>query len=640
MRSHCDSAVFPIFYSALGRSAIPGRHVIQSGGKERFSCRACHGCGEREAVMPVSEKLAIEILTIMLFHLFSVLFLTAISTYVWCKAKHSSYLYSFLALVGTLLIWMVSKMLKTVAPTETSRWIFIVSQYVGVQFLGFCLILFGLLHTGRPLPSRRVLTLMAIPPVMGFMAVLTNPLHMGFYSHFDFYRDRFGPLFLPIQTIQYGYIVVGVIILSRGFTLQPAFRARRMLALIFSGLVLLPLGVNIYYITFKLTDVSWVFPFSVFDVTPVAGTVSLMLFVVPALKYRFLEISGISHDHVFRMTPHPMAFLDGNEWLHSGNMAFQALLPDSAGRLTLARFLEQMELVSEAGVETTRESLVKMLDQGGSFVVHAGRHYSLSLTNAQKGQRLLVMTDITDLWHLTTEMSLRREELMQTHLRLVDHAERLRELAATRARTQLAQQMHDLLGHTLTVLIGKAELAALDVHAPSFEQRLEQLDELLLNSLSDWTNAMRGDDAYVVRNSLIEAVSLLDGAGIGVEVVAQGTARSLPKDLEEAVYGLCREAVTNAIRHGGGDKIDVIIRYRKDSLEVHAIDNGRGCRRIHRGMGLHGMEQRVQALGGKVAFGSDGQRGFHIHAVLPYQKTDVVPALLMPAEAVLSPGFI
>ncbi|NLO38252.1 MAG: hypothetical protein GX115_02085 [Ruminiclostridium sp.] len=215
--------------------------------------------------MEISDKLAFEIYTIILFHTAAVLVLMGFTLYIYLRAKKTPLLYSYLCVVAMLLVWMLSKIFKTVSPTQPMRWFFIVTQYFGVEFLGFCLILFAFLYTRNRLPAKKWLLLMIIPPVTGFVIVLTNPLHMGFYSYFDFYRDKFGSLFLPVQAFQYLYLVVGILLLSRGFTHQPGFSGRKALARILASLVLLPLMLNLYYLLFKFTDLKWIFPFPVFD---------------------------------------------------------------------------------------------------------------------------------------------------------------------------------------------------------------------------------------------------------------------------------------------------------------------------------------------------------------------------------------
>lgn len=179
--------------------------------------------------MLISDKLAYEIYTIVIFHVVTLLLLFSFSFYIFLRAKKTPLLYSYLSVVAAIMLWMISKVLKTVAPTVGLRWIFIVTQYFGAHFLGFCLIIFAYIYSKGELPSRKNVILLMILPIASFIITLTNPLHMGFYSYFDFYKDRFGTLFYFTQAVQYVYWLAGILMLSRGFTTQHSFKKKRNL---------------------------------------------------------------------------------------------------------------------------------------------------------------------------------------------------------------------------------------------------------------------------------------------------------------------------------------------------------------------------------------------------------------------------
>ena len=142
-------------------------------------------------------------------------------------------------------------------------------------------------------------------------------------------------------------------------------------------------------------------------------------------------------------------------------------------------------------------------------------------------------------------------------------------------------------------------------------------EELLTSSLNDIKNALHGNESAWNKNSLIHALEYLKNDKIQLEVQVQGTPYELNTLQTEAIYRLCQEAVTNAIKHGKASSIYTILRFQSQQLEVYTIDNGKGCSHITKSFGLNGIEERIQSLLGRVAFISDGEKGFTIHAVLP-----------------------
>lgn len=113
----------------------------------------------------------------------------------------------------------------------------------------------------------------------------------------------------------------------------------------------------------------------------------------------------------------------------------------------------------------------------------------------------------------------------------------------------------------------------------------------------------------------------INKSGQNVTLTFQGTPAVIPHKIHEAAIRLCQEAVTNAIRHGNAEKIDIIIRMSLEHLELYIIDNGAGCNEIKKGFGLRGMEERIIFdLKGVLSFGSL-DKGFAVSAVIPIQAS-------------------
>ena len=591
--------------------------------------------------MVVSDKLGREILTILGFHLPAILLLFGFSLLMLLKSRRTPLLHAYLAAVSMLLVWMIAKTLKTVSPTVTLRWIFVVFQYIGVQFLGYFLLLFAYPYSrGRPLP-KKVARWLGFPPLVTFLVVASNPLHMGFYSYFDIYRDSFGVLFLPVQTVSYGYLVASIVLLTRGFSDQPGFYGRRKWARLTALVIFLPLLGNLYYIVFKVLDgIPWIFPFPVFDFTPVAGSISLMAFMVPALRHRFFDIAPVSYRQMFNQMPDPVVFCSPDGRLYGWNQAFQSAFGDNGLPGDLDGWLGALPVGSAdraalKAVLAGRDSLSFVLQRND------GIHYRVSRVGMRSGHEMLRLTDVTRvLQDAERERALSRE-LALAHAQLDRHRATLRALTIARTKAQVAQHVHDILGHSLTVVLGTAELALREPEAAVVRDRLENMEELIRNSLEDLRNAILGRADALTQSSLIHMLDRLSNDQIQVNLTVQGQVRELAGGQTEALFRLCREAVTNAIRHGHARTMHVILRYKPRSVELYAMDDGVGCSGIQPHMGLTGIRERVAVLGGEVSFASDGEHGFAIHTEIPTRmdapaRTDTATPTDVPDHASLS----
>ena len=512
-------------------------------------------------------------------------------------------------------LWMLSKLLKTVAPTEGLRWFFIITQYFGIDFLGLCLVAFAYIYTKNKIPSKKQLVLWAVLPLVSFIIIMTNPLHMSFYSYFDFYKDRFGPLFYPAQSVQYAYLLAGIIMLSRGFTKQPVFQGKRGFSIFFALITLIPLLANIYYILFKMEVFPWVFSLPVFDFTPIAGTAALILFMIPAVTFRFFDISPILYGKLFEILPQGIVFLNKKMTLYGGNSAFYTMFNIQARLISLNEFIARY-LKLDAQDNALQSFLSFSQSSEAELVLENGTAYKIRKTTQKNGHTLLCFTDITVVTRNRALLSQHNAELSETNRRLDSMAEKARELSVAKAKAQMAQNVHDILGHSLTVVIGTAELAAGD-DIPAAKGKLAQIDELLTSSLNDLRSALTGEEYKWGQTSLTKALEHLKNESIALDITIHGTVYELNSGQTETVFRLCQEAVTNAIKHGKSKSIYIILRYKPSQLEVFAIDDGVGCAEIVKSYGLSGIEERVLAQSGSVDFGSDGENGFTVHAVLP-----------------------
>lgn len=181
-------------------------------------------------------------------------------------------------------------------------------------------------------------------------------------------------------------------------------------------------------------------------------------------------------------------------------------------------------------------------------------------------------------------------------------------LAVDEERNRFARDLHDILGHSLTVITVKAELAnrLLDVDHERARAELADLERLSRDALADVRRAVQGYREITLPGELARAREALRAAGIDAEVPS--AADEVAGELRDLFAWTVREGVTNVIRHSSAQSC--AIRLGPRSVEVR--DDGRGCQGTPEGAGhgLSGLRERAAAAGAVVVTRVLEPRGF------------------------------
>lgn len=177
------------------------------------------------------------------------------------------------------------------------------------------------------------------------------------------------------------------------------------------------------------------------------------------------------------------------------------------------------------------------------------------------------------------------------------NVERLAKLAE---RERIARDLHDVLGHTLSVIVLKSELAAklADSNMARAAEEIREVESIARESLSELREALAGYRAAGIAAEIERARAVLTAAGVRLECEVENV-RLAPRT--EGVLALAiREAVTNVVRHAGASMCRIHIAADAEGCRFEIYDDGSGAR-ASEGLGLTGMRERVEALGGILA---------------------------------------
>jgi len=191
-------------------------------------------------------------------------------------------------------------------------------------------------------------------------------------------------------------------------------------------------------------------------------------------------------------------------------------------------------------------------------------------------------------------------------------------MAKVAERERIARDMHDLLGHTLSVVVLKSELAAKLVSRDpaQAEREIREVEAVSRQALTEVRRAIQGYRSSGLQAELQAVRPALDAAGIALH--AELPVVSLPAAAEGVLALALREAVTNVVRHSGAHNCWVGLKSDDGSVRLEVRDDGRGGPAPD-GSGLTGMRERARALGGDVVRDTTSGTCLHVSLPLPQQ---------------------
>jgi len=197
-----------------------------------------------------------------------------------------------------------------------------------------------------------------------------------------------------------------------------------------------------------------------------------------------------------------------------------------------------------------------------------------------------------------------RKQEREAELRL-SHDE-VRRLATTAERERIGRDLHDLLGHTLSLIALKSELAnkLFDRDAASAKREMADVERVARDALAQVRRAVTGIRAAGFAGELVSAKLLLQSNGVHLECEIADVC--LPVEIETALAMSLREAVTNIQRHARASHVRIALEAARQAVTLRIEDDGRGGA-IVPGNGLAGMRERLAAIGAQLYI--DSQRG-------------------------------
>jgi signal transduction histidine kinase len=206
-------------------------------------------------------------------------------------------------------------------------------------------------------------------------------------------------------------------------------------------------------------------------------------------------------------------------------------------------------------------------------------------------------------------------------------------LALSDERARIARELHDVVAHSVGVIVVQAEGArrVFERDPDRAREALDSIEETARTALADMRRSLgvlRREGREAMREpqpSIDDLGGLVERAregGLTVEVAVEGEPRPLPQGVDLSAFRIVQEALTNTSKHAGQVSARITVRYGQRELELEVSDDGpgpsaNGAAARGSGHGLVGMRERVAAHGGELHTGRGPDGGFVVRASLP-----------------------
>jgi len=246
---------------------------------------------------------------------------------------------------------------------------------------------------------------------------------------------------------------------------------------------------------------------------------------------------------------------------------------------------------------------------------------------------ILFVAVFADLRRKEQQTRERAERLMAAleaaNTQLAAYAAQAEELAMTQERNRLAREIHDTLGHYLTIVNVQIEAARVVMNTDP-DRALDAMDkaqELTQKGLARVRESVAALRESPVRNRpLGEAITSLvheaQSSGIVAEFEVTGEPVTLDHKVALALYRAAQEGLTNVCKHARASRVDVLLDYQPAEVRLEVRDNGVGAAETAGGFGLLGIRERMQLLGGTLEINTGIGKGFRLAASVRLQPEE------------------
>lgn len=487
----------------------------------------------------------------------------------------------------SIVLWLISQLLKIFSVNDTQLMVSYLIGNIGICVFAPFWFMFSAEYSESALKFRGITKFFPVISLIMYGVIVTNPLHRLYYRKFGGAGIEYGILFYIFQLLFYILIIWGISLMLIRHSREKRVSAQ-------SALLALATAVPLIINTLTISGVIK----SEIELTPLFFAFSVIMVLIAISRYGLLNINRIAiHDTIDNIATAVVIFdTEGNATYR--NKYMNTLISDNFSDID--GFYSAIGKLSGSKPDKN--------DNSQEFNVENER-YSLKKSRVcnEKGTEIagiVLISNITEYY-----------ELVQTEKKLsIEHE-----------RNRIAQEIHDSAGHTFTMISSLAKITESqlkDSDNGEISQYLTEIDGLSRSGITQLRcsiNNLRDDEFMTSITRAVETVTTAVRS-MAVDVCVQGAEDDSYGFCIREVYDSVKEIVTNTMRYSGATRLDIIIKFLGERLELYIFDNGKGCGKIKENNGLGGIRRRIEAIGGTVKFTSVESEGFTTIIKIPIEK--------------------
>ena len=503
---------------------------------------------------------------------------------------------------------------------------YIPSYFFSLVWLVMCLSYSKIINKYR-LDKKIVYSIIAFPPMVNLLIYLTNSFH-GLVGYWSFEEQRYlmGSAYLVHIVLSAVYYLFGIFLLA--YEIKKKSKNSNLFVLIF--FISLPTVISYFYY------LKGYFDQNIFvSIIPTIQLVSIILLNIAVFRYKFFNIIPVAINDVFSNMAESIIVVNDENKIISFNNAYKSTF-SSLPLILLNSDIHQFTELLKKNLPHSPESnkVISIIENGLDevfndeiYLVNEKKFISINVKPVMANNnilgRIITFRDITEYRKINRELSVKNQKLEIANAQLKKYASTVKELAVSKERNRFARDLHDSVGHTMSLLISivSSSIVSFEDKKGNIKVSLEQILAIAQEGLSELRRSVYGLNSenlstFDLINKLKEQIKKYEQSGIKVNLAIEGDADNSSKFNEE-IYYICKECLSNALKHGQPNQVEIIIGFFESIIRVFIIDDGVGCKKVKKGMGLTGIERRVASLNGYLSYGSDGEKGFSVHIEIP-----------------------
>lgn len=543
--------------------------------------------------------------------------LTIISTVVFIQNSYSQKMSRYFTACQILIInWIVCHIFDIFTTNLSVKIILSNIGYFSVCTIGTVFLIFALHYVKADITNSKIFkVIIFLPSAALFFLKITDPIFHLFFKSYQSNEVIGGNGFYI--TVAYNYLLLIIsVCLMVGKNIK-YYKERFPQILLISLSAIIPLAFNLL----SLLDV-----FSLkYDFTPISFSITSLLIFLAIYKYEFITIPPLTVKYLMSSIDEGILVTNQNNKITYINDTIKKYFGFNDNLLQkdcITAFTHIAEIANKDISEFN--GLINGVTEALSISVSGSNFFEITKTPVSNGKRnvstIYVFYDVSTYYMLNKKLSEKNQELTKANTQLAKMNVIEKRLAVEKEQTRIAQELHDSVGHGLVSIMTLLKLSLIDKNNSNENtKKALQASELLLNDVRKCVVGIKTDTKSSISARIQDFICNYNSGNSCIEFTEMGEEKSYHGFASDTIFSIVREAVTNSIRHGNANKIEVILKFSEDCIRLYIIDDGTGCDKIVPDFGLKGMKEKINSIVGNIEFSSLPGNGFSVKAYIPVE---------------------